>query len=339
MALRYRDTERWRTNAWWRKIGRDERDLFDYLVDNCDIGGFMPYDEDLVALDLKMEVEKVQGAMEGLCRPFKGSSKVLLRPKVGSSEVFYIWLRNFVKVQLKGTSLNGANAYHKGVWAMVEKGSELFPESKKLYSLTSRPLVGPSKGLRRVLEKEKEKERENLLLGNKRECEREKGGGGRFGGSEMLVRLNTANADVFRISSENYENVKRACPYAVESDVVEHLERGLADMVDRIKNPYAYLLKVFQGFEHENSEKPDLDESPRMKRSRIWEENKAFNQKHRYRRGMPHDLQVRRDRGLEGAWKEAEAWAKVNDRWWELDEEKLTSGEERLVLEEGVKAR
>lgn len=55
MAKRFTDTDKWKM-AWFRKLGSEGRDLWNYLHDNCDCAGFFEIDLERISFELGFSV-------------------------------------------------------------------------------------------------------------------------------------------------------------------------------------------------------------------------------------------------------------------------------------------
>jgi hypothetical protein len=79
MARRYRDTELWK-KKWYRALGSQGRDLWNYLHDNCDSAGFFEIDCERHSFDLGFEVtyERILQVLRGKFIPLDGGDKLFL---------------------------------------------------------------------------------------------------------------------------------------------------------------------------------------------------------------------------------------------------------------------
>lgn len=102
MAYRFTNTEKWR-DAWFIDLSANEKLLFMYLCDNCDIAGFIEYNPKLWAFETGTDKKTIEGALKGLTRGL-----ILSKDKTA------IYIRNFLKHQ-KNIELNPDNNAHKGI--------------------------------------------------------------------------------------------------------------------------------------------------------------------------------------------------------------------------------
>lgn len=70
MAKRFRETELW-TKKWYRKLGSQGRDLWNYLHDNCNFAGILEMDCEVISLYLGFEVTpaKIKEVLRGKFLP------------------------------------------------------------------------------------------------------------------------------------------------------------------------------------------------------------------------------------------------------------------------------
>jgi hypothetical protein len=66
MAKRFTDTDKWKM-AWFRKLGSQGRDLWNYLHDNCDASGFLELDLERMSFELgfQVTVEGIKSVLNG----------------------------------------------------------------------------------------------------------------------------------------------------------------------------------------------------------------------------------------------------------------------------------
>jgi len=113
MAYRYTDTDKWKDN-WYSELKPLEKLLFNYLCDNCDIAGFIEVIPRKIAVEIKEEKAKIEGALKGLERG-------LILSKTGEC----LFIRNFLKHQ-KNLPLNSNNKAHQGIIKRFELYSYKF---------------------------------------------------------------------------------------------------------------------------------------------------------------------------------------------------------------------
>jgi hypothetical protein len=102
MAYRYTDTNKWH-DAWFLSLKPNEKLLFNYLCDNCDIAGFIEVVPKQWASDINCTISTIQDALKGLDRG-------LVFSKHGDCA----YLRTFLKHQ-KNLPLNEINKCHLGI--------------------------------------------------------------------------------------------------------------------------------------------------------------------------------------------------------------------------------
>jgi len=102
MAYRFTNTDKW-GDSWFASLKPEEKLLFLYLCDNCDIAGFIELNIKRWEVDLNLKFTSIQAALKGLERGLKCSSD-------GSC----IFVRNFIKHQ-KNLPLNKNNKAHLGI--------------------------------------------------------------------------------------------------------------------------------------------------------------------------------------------------------------------------------
>ena len=116
MAKRFIDTNRWR-DKWFRSLKAGEKLVYLYLVDNCDIAGFIQYDLEEMEFYLKVDEAKLKSAMEGLVSPKLAPRQ----PLILAQDV--IWIPWFIKEQ-KNLPLNPDNNAHKGIITILKRAEQ-----------------------------------------------------------------------------------------------------------------------------------------------------------------------------------------------------------------------
>lgn len=129
MAYRYTNTDKW-NDAWFVSLKPEEKLLFNYLCDNCDIAGFIEIIPHRWAADLGYNQNIIQGALKGLGRGLRISE---------SGDCIFI--NNFLKHQ-KNLPLNENNKAHLGIIRRFELYSNKFQINN-----TQEFIEGGSKGL------------------------------------------------------------------------------------------------------------------------------------------------------------------------------------------------
>ena len=130
---RFTDETKW-SDKWFRSLKSSEKLVWIYLCDNCDIAGFYEMDFGYIAYHTGLDVNDVQGAIEGLTRGYLGAK--------GSD---FIWIKNFLKHQ-KNHILNPENNCHKGIIKRIDSKLDLFPSIPELLGAKEPLFRGIGKG-------------------------------------------------------------------------------------------------------------------------------------------------------------------------------------------------
>ena len=102
MSYRFTNTEKW-NDSWFSVLTKNQKLLFLYLCDNCDIAGFIEINLKRWQADLDFNSAEIKGAVEGLSRGL-----------ITSESNDCIFIRNFLKHQ-KNLPLNEKNNAHIGI--------------------------------------------------------------------------------------------------------------------------------------------------------------------------------------------------------------------------------
>lgn len=113
MPKRYTDSEKW-NDRWFRKLSSDEKIMFLYLCDRCDLAGFYELDYELMSLHIGLDERCCIGAVKGL------NERVQVKGEV-------VWIKNFLEHQ-KNLPLNPENNAHKHIIIKISNRLNLFPE-------------------------------------------------------------------------------------------------------------------------------------------------------------------------------------------------------------------
>lgn len=113
MAYRFSDTSKW-NDEWFVDLTPQEKLLFLYLCDNCDIAGFYELSTRKLSFDTSLSADEVKGALKGLERAF-----------ILSEDRRILFLKKFVKHQ-KNLPLNALNKSHKGILSRFENYKSRF---------------------------------------------------------------------------------------------------------------------------------------------------------------------------------------------------------------------
>ena len=108
MAYRFTDTDKW-NDSWFTSLSPNEKLLFNYLCDICDIGGFVEINFKKWAVDLGIKASDVQDACKGIERGL-----------VYSNDNDCLYIRNFLKHQ-KNLPINPKNKAHAGILKRFDK--------------------------------------------------------------------------------------------------------------------------------------------------------------------------------------------------------------------------
>ena len=140
MAVKFTNTKKW-DDVWFSELTMEDKVMFVYLCDMCDIAGFLEINERLIKFHTG--IEDVRGAVKSL------SKSVIYRDG-------YIWIMKYIKHQ-KNLPLNPSNNAHKGIISSMSDKLQSFPEIFDVLpkqdsltlkeSLTIRGCVAPSEGL------------------------------------------------------------------------------------------------------------------------------------------------------------------------------------------------
>jgi len=113
MAVRFTESEKWR-DSWFSNLKPNEKLLFLYLCDNCNIAGIIEYNPKIWAVEIGWDRREIEGALMGL------QSRI-----VWSKDQECIFIRNFLKHQ-KNHPLNTKNKAHIGILRLFQRYSEKF---------------------------------------------------------------------------------------------------------------------------------------------------------------------------------------------------------------------
>lgn len=114
MAYRFTDTNAW-DDPWYIELTTNEKALFKYLCDNCDIAGFF-----------ELSMKKFRDNLSDLSDDqIKAAFKGLERSYVFSRDKKIIFLKNFCKHQ-KNIPLNPKNNAHIGIIARIDNYADKF---------------------------------------------------------------------------------------------------------------------------------------------------------------------------------------------------------------------
>lgn len=113
MAYRFSDSSKW-ADPWFVDLSANEKLMFIYMCDNCDIAGFLDLSLKKMAFDLSLDNEDVKVCFKGLeSRYFTSIDRRA------------IFIKNFIKHQ-KNLPLNENNKAHQGIFKRFETYSDRF---------------------------------------------------------------------------------------------------------------------------------------------------------------------------------------------------------------------
>jgi len=130
MSKRFSETDKWK-DKWFRGLKTSEKLVFLYLIDNCDLAGFIEIDLTLWSFFIGLDEDKISGAIEGLSRGYLGADN-------------WLWIKNFLKHQ-KNAKLNPENNAHKSIIGLLAAQQKRFKEKKEF-----KEILGANKGLFRA---------------------------------------------------------------------------------------------------------------------------------------------------------------------------------------------
>jgi len=111
MAVKFTDAKKW-DDVWFSQLTMEQKVMFMYLCDVCDIAGFYEVNERLASL--RTGVEDVRGTIKSL------SKSVLLSDD-------YIWIKKHIKHQ-RNLPINTKNKAHIGIIKCIIENEDKFPE-------------------------------------------------------------------------------------------------------------------------------------------------------------------------------------------------------------------
>jgi len=242
------DTEKW-DDSWWMSLSMEERALFGYLCDKCDHGGIWKQDRMTVQKTLGFDEKAYGRLMQALCKPYEGSTKVLVREYQGSLvRTAHIWIVNYVKFQHSVTGLilgpKGLKTYAGKAFKTLAASVELFPEILEIYDIPKEAfdsLSGASGRLYQGPKSKSKSKRENKnrsMASQEGECEREIPDG--VDDADFQKVISSPN---LKIRYEDWLALKKVHPHADYPGIAEKVSRELANSLEPIKRPYGWLLK------------------------------------------------------------------------------------------------
>ena len=111
MAVKFTDDKKW-DDVWFSQLTMEQKVMFIYLCDMCDIAGFLEVNEKLTTL--RTGIEDVRGTVQSL------SKSVIFKDD-------YIWIKKYVKHQ-RNLPINIRNGAHKSMLKSFKEHIDRFPE-------------------------------------------------------------------------------------------------------------------------------------------------------------------------------------------------------------------
>ena len=111
MSVKFTDAKKW-DDVWFSQLSMEQKVMFLYLCDVCDIAGFYEINENLTIL--QTGVGDVGGTIKSL------SKSVLYKNG-------YIWIKKHIKHQ-KNLPINMRNGAHKAIIKSIAEHIDRFPE-------------------------------------------------------------------------------------------------------------------------------------------------------------------------------------------------------------------
>jgi hypothetical protein len=127
MSYRFTETGKWE-DPWFRKLKKDEKLVFLYLLDKCNSAGFLELDYEIISFFTGVEIRGIEGAMKGLNRGLIEADG-------------WVWIKNFLRHQ-KNLPLNDKNNAHKPIICQINEQLSRFDNNKDMVEI-----LGAYKGL------------------------------------------------------------------------------------------------------------------------------------------------------------------------------------------------
>lgn len=154
---RFTDKEK-REDPWYKRLSRDDRDLWEYLLDICDHAGFFEIEtefgpEDIVEA-LKIETIEDGGdakwlerGLQVLSKASKRGPRLLTKGSLSDPDKIYGWIPGYINYQhvSKSKVLSQKIPFHKHIADMLEEKKKMFP---KVSIYLSKYLLTPLRGLK-----------------------------------------------------------------------------------------------------------------------------------------------------------------------------------------------
>ena len=111
MAIRFTNSNKW-DDVWFSQLTLEQKVMFIYLCDTCDIAGFLEVNDRIVTL--RTGIEDVRGTISSLSKSIVYNDG-------------YIWIIKFIKHQ-KNLPINMRNGAHKAIVKAIAEQIDRFPE-------------------------------------------------------------------------------------------------------------------------------------------------------------------------------------------------------------------
>ena len=134
MAKRLHEADKW-DDKWFRSLKPNEKLVFLFLIDKCDLAGFYEVDLEDMRFRIGLNIEEIELTFQGLNRGI-----------IGAKNSGWVWVKNFIKQQ-KNLPLNILNNAHKHIVQKIKDQQSRFSEVKEFKEFYERELgavMGPN---------------------------------------------------------------------------------------------------------------------------------------------------------------------------------------------------
>ena len=111
MAVKFTDAKKW-DDVWFSELTMEQKVMFIYLCDMCNMAGFLEVNERLATL--QTGIEDVRGAIQSL------SKSIIYRDG-------YVWIKKYIKHQ-RNLPINPKNGAHKAIISCIADQIDRFQE-------------------------------------------------------------------------------------------------------------------------------------------------------------------------------------------------------------------
>ena len=143
MSKRLHESEKW-DDKWFRALKPNEKLVFLFLIDRCDLAGFYEVDLSDMEFRIGLSQEEIKATFQGLDRGC-----------LGAKNYEWIWVKNFIKQQ-KNLPLNPSNNAHKHIIQKLKDQISRFREVQE-FRIFMREYLGADEGLISPIGKDKDK--------------------------------------------------------------------------------------------------------------------------------------------------------------------------------------